>query len=107
MEPISTLVMSVEAPYFALRSPPLGSKTVLSSWSLVVYLYTVYICALIARGKFNPELEFQDGTSSCFQAGTSSYHARYKYENIGYVQVPDDHLYKTYEYLNAYVPFVT
>ena len=49
--------------------------------------------ALIARGKFKPELKFQAGTSSYFQAGTSSYHALYKYDNIGYVEVPEDHLY--------------
>ena len=52
--------------------------------------------ALIARGKFKPELKFQAGTSSYFQAGTSSYHALYKYDNIGYVEVPEDHLYNTY-----------
>ena len=40
------------------------------------------ICALIARGKFKPELEFQ--------VGTSSFHALYTYENIGYVDVPED-----------------
>ena len=61
------------------------------------------ICALIARGNFKPELEFQAGTSSYFQAGTSSYHELLKYENIGYLEVPDDHLYNTYEYNNAYV----
>ena len=54
------------------------------------------ICGLIARGKFKPELEFQADTSSYFQVGTSSYHALYKYENIGYVEVPEDHLYNTY-----------
>ena len=31
-----------------------------------------------------------------FRAGTSSYHALYKYENIGYAEVPEDHLYNTY-----------
>ena len=73
---ISAARAAVEAPYFALRSPLPASKTVLSSSSLVV------ICALIARGKFRPELEFQ--------AGTSSFHALYTYENIGYVDVPED-----------------
>ena len=57
------------------------------------------ICALLARGKFKPELEFQ--------AGTSSYHVLSMYDNIGYVEVPEDHLFNTYEYMNAYVPFVT
>ena len=70
----------------------LASKA-LSSWSLVV------ICALLARGKFKPELEFQ--------AGTSSYHVLSMYDNIGYVEVPEDHLFNTYGYMNAYVPFVT
>ena len=52
----------------------------------------------IARGKFKPELEFQGDTSSYFQfrAGTSSYHASFKYENIGYAELPEDHLYNTY-----------
>ena len=63
------------------------------------------ICPLIARRKFKPELEFHAGTS--FQAGTSSYHARFKYENMEYVEVPEDHLYTTYGYMNAYVPIVT
>ena len=40
----------------------------------------VVICALVTRGKFEPELEFQ--------AGTSSYHALYMYEYIWYVEVP-------------------
>ena len=65
------------------------------------------ICALIARGKLKTEQKFQAGTSSYFQAGTSSYHALYKYDNIGYVEVPEDHLFNTYEYMNAYVPFMT
>ena len=39
-----------------------------------------------AREKFKPELEFQADTSSYFQAGTSSYHALYKHDNIGYVE---------------------
>ena len=64
----------MEGPYFHLHSPLLSSKAVLSSWSLVV------ICALITGGKFEPELEFQ--------AGTSSYHALYMYEYIWYVEVP-------------------
>ena len=38
-------------------------------------------------------------------------HAPYKYENIGYVEGPDDHPYNTYEYtypLNTYIrTFVT
>ena len=50
------------------------------------------ICSLIVRGKFKLELEFQ--------AGTISYHAQYKYDNMGYAQVPNDHLYNTYEYMN-------
>ena len=40
------------------------------------------MCALIARGNFKPELEFQ--------AGTRAFHALYTYENIGYVGVPED-----------------
>ena len=93
-EPISTLVKSVEAPYFALHPRLPASKTVLSSWSLAV------ICALIARGKFKPELEFQAGTSAYFhfRAGTSSYYALYKHENIGYAEVPEDNLCNTYAY---------
>ena len=93
-EPITPFVTSVEAPYYALHPPMPASKTILSSWSLVV------ICALILRGKFKPELEVQSGTSSFFfffQAGTSSYHALCKYENIGYVEVPKDHLYNTHD----------
>ena len=73
----------MEAPYFSLHPTLLASRAVLSSWSLVV------ICALIARGKFKSEQEFQ--------AGTSSYHALYKCENIGYAEVPEDHLYTTSE----------
>ena len=57
--------VAVEAPYFAFNSPLLASKAVSSSWGLVV------MCALIARGKFKPEREFQ--------AGTSSYHVRIIY----------------------------
>ena len=90
-------VRMAHTPYFHLHSPLLASKAVLTSWRLFV------ICGLIARGKFKPELEFQADTSSYFQVGTSSYHALYKYENIGYVEVPEDHLYNTYEYMNAYV----
>ena len=80
-EPISPHVVSVDALYYAIHPPLPASKTVLSSWSLVV------ICSPIARGKFKPELQFQ--------VGTSSYHALYKYQNIGYVEVPEDHLYNT------------
>ena len=40
------------------------------------------MCALIARRKFTPELQFQ--------VGTSSFHALYAYENIGYVDVLED-----------------
>ena len=43
-EPISPLVMSVEASVYAIHPPLPASKTVLSSWSLVV------ICPLIAPG---------------------------------------------------------
>ena len=55
------------------------------------------IRALIAMGKFKPELKFQAGTISYFyfQASTSSYHALYTYENIGYAEVLEDHLYNT------------
>ena len=42
------------------------SKTLLSSWSSVV------ICALIARGKLKPELEFQAGTSCSYHAYIST-----------------------------------
>ena len=100
---ISAAREPVEDPYFALHSPLLASKAVWSSWSLVV----ISICALIARGEFNPELVFRAGISSYFW--TSSYHALYKYENIGYAEVPEDRLYNTHvnEYMNAYVPFVT
>ena len=94
-QPISTSVTYVEAPYFAPYPPLPASKNVLSSRSLVV------ICDLIARANFKPELEFQCGTS--FQAGTSSYHALYKYENIEYLEVPGDHLYNTYESLMLFV----
>ena len=59
------------------------------------------ICALVARGKFKPELEFQAGTSPFFQAGTSSYHALYTYDNIGYVEVPEDHLYNTHNSMQS------
>ena len=72
-QPISAARMSVEAPYLHVHSPLLASKAVLSSWSLVM------ICPPIARGKFKPELEFQ--------AGTISYHAQYKYENIEHVHM--------------------
>ena len=40
------------------------------------------MCATFARGKFKSDLDFQ--------AGTSSFHALYTYENIGYVDVPED-----------------
>ena len=33
-----------------------------------------------------------------FRAGTSSYHALHKYENIGHAEVPEDHLYNMYVY---------
>ena len=83
------------ASYFALHPPLPASKAVLSLWSLVAK------CALHATGKLKPELEFQAGTSSYSPAGTSSYHALYKYKNIGYVEVPEDDLYNTYEHMNA------
>ena len=57
-QPISAAGAAVEAPIYALHQPLPASKTVLSSWSLVVK------CRLIARGKLKPELEFQAGTSS-------------------------------------------
>ena len=57
------------------------------------------VCLLIVWGNFKTELEFH--------AGTSSYHALHKFGNIGYVEVLDDHLYNRYEYMKAYVPFVT
>ena len=81
-EPISPLVTSVEAPYYTLNPPLPASETLSSSWSLAV------ICTLIARGKFKPELEFQAGISC-------SYHALYKCENIGYVEVPEYQLSNT------------
>ena len=40
-EPISLLVTSVEAPYYALHPPLPASKTVFSSWSLVVIGYVL------------------------------------------------------------------
>ena len=43
-EPISPLLTSEEAPYYALHPPLPASKTVLSSWGLVV------VCALIDTG---------------------------------------------------------
>ena len=61
------------------------------------------ICALLARGKFKPELAFQAGTSSYFQPGISSYNALYKYANIEYVEVPEDHGYNMYEYVDECV----
>ena len=45
-------------------------------------------------GKFKTELDFH--------AGTRSYQKLYKLENIGYVEVPDDHLYNRYGYMKAY-----
>ena len=42
--------------------------------------------------------EVQAGTGISGRYQLSSYHALYKYENIGYGQVPDDRLYNTYEY---------
>ena len=64
---ISAARAAVEPPYFALRPPLPASKAVLSSCSLVV------ICALISRGKFKPELDFQAGNISYFhfRAGTA------------------------------------
>ena len=59
------------------------------------------ICDLNARAKFKPELEFPAGTS--FQASTSSYHALHKYDNIEYLEVPEDHLYTTSESLMLFV----
>ena len=85
VEPISAARAAVEAPIYALHQPLPTPKTVLSSWSLVV------ICPLIARGKFKPELEFQ--------TGTSSQHASYMYQYIGYVEVAEDHLFATYWYV--------
>ena len=73
MPSISAPRVSVEGSYLHLHSPLRASKAVLRSWSVVV------ICALVTRGKFEPELEFQ--------AGTSSYHALYMYEYIWYVEV--------------------
>ena len=63
------------------------------------------IRALIAMGKFKPELKFQAGTISYFyfQASTSSYHALHKYDNIEYLEVPEDHLYTTSESLMLFV----
>ena len=72
--------MSAEAPYYALHQLLPAPKTRLNLWIFVV------ICTLVARGKFKSELEVQAGTSC-------SYHAPYKYDNIEYVEVPEDHLY--------------
>ena len=51
------------------------------------------MCALIARGKFKPQLEFQAGTSSFFLlSGSYQLVPRtldYKCENMGYVGVPE------------------
>ena len=88
------------ASYFALHPPLPASKAVLSLWRLVV------ICALISQGTFKPELVFQPGMRSCFQAGTSSKHAIYKYENIAYVEVPDNHLCNTYVIINVAFSFL-
>ena len=84
---------SVEASSLHLRSSLLVPQAVMSLWSLMV------IFAPIARGEFKPKLGFQASTSSC--------HALYKSDNIGYVEVPEDYLYNTNEYINAYVAFGT
>ena len=55
-------------PYVHLRSPLPASKSVLSSWSLVV------MCPVIARERSQPALESK--------AGISSYHALYMDEYI-------------------------
>ena len=76
------LVTSVDAPYVHLHPPSLASKTVLSSWCLVVM-------------SSNCTREVQAGTRISGRYQLSSYHALYKFENIGYVEVPEDHLYNT------------
>ena len=55
--------------------------------SRLEFVELVGVCALIAKGKFKPEMEVR--------AGTSSYHALYKYGNIGHAEVPEEYLYNT------------
>ena len=98
---ISAAREAVEALYLDPHAHLPASTTVLSLWSVVA------VCALIPREKFKSQLESHAGTSSYFQAGTSLYHALYEFENIEFVEVPEDHLYKTYEFMNAHVSFVT
>ena len=94
---ISAAREAVEAPYLDPHAHLPASTTVLSLWSVVA------VCALIPREKFKSQLESHAGTSSYFQAGTGSYHALCNYENIEYVDVPEEHLYNTYECMNAVV----
>ena len=57
------------------------------------------MCALIARGKFKPQLEFQAGTSSFFLlSGSYQLVPRtldYKCEKYGVCRSTRDHLYNT------------
>ena len=72
-EPISPLVTSVEAPYYALRPPLPASKTVLSSWSLVV------ICPLNDTGA--------TGIAGSYHLYHTAVCVLYMYEYIAYVEV--------------------
>ena len=58
-EPISAVMAAVEAPFYALHSPLPASKTVLSSWSLVV------VCPLVAPNA--TEIEARTITGSWYQ----------------------------------------
>ena len=75
----------MEAPYYALHPP----ARVQSRFEFV---------ELGRDMSSNCTGEVQAGTGISGRYQLSSYHALYKYENIGYGEVPDDRLYNTYEY---------
>ena len=89
---------SVEAPYLHFHSPLLAPKAVLNSWRMVV------VHTLITR-----ELPAVTGITGWYHLVPRTIYEStvHMYENIGYFQVPGDHLYNTYEYMNAYAPSVT
>ena len=79
-EPVSPLATSVEAPIFALHLPLPASKTVLSSWSLLV------TCPLIAPGVtgitgwYDNRLVVPEVPGTTYESTTA-----YMYDNIGYI----------------------
>ena len=90
--PISAARAAVEAPIHGIHQPLPASKTVLSSWSLLL------ICPLIDTSDTGITGCYDNNRGTIGTTGTEALYTIYIYENIGHVQLPEHHLFATYWY---------